>query len=121
MVSREVPFTGNSSLLFNWKNFTQFRKAYGIKTLEEFDDFWKIRAVSLDIDTDYPTILMFGLNRKDKESSIEEATELMNEYMEDHVLTELTELIISSMMSALVVEGNQTGETKTKPPRQSKS
>jgi len=123
MVAREVPFLGNSSLLYSWANINQFFKAYGIKNINEWDTFWRTKLGDLEFDKDYPQILMFGLNRKEKQSSIEEAGELFEEYMEEHTLQDLQELIINAQMSALVNEetqGEVKGETM-KPPRRSKS
>ncbi len=78
---------------------------------------------SLGFGTDYPQIIMFGLNRKESKSSIKEAGELFEQYMEDHTLQDIQELIINAQMSALInteAQGEAQGAT-VKPPRHSKS
>ena len=123
MVAREIPFIGNSSLLYSWANISQFFKTYGIKNINEWDVFWRTQLGSLEFDKDYPQILMYGLNRKEKQASFEEAKELFEEYMEGHTMQDLQELIINAQMSALVnpdAQGEAKGETM-KPPRRSKS
>lgn len=123
MVAREVPFTGNYSLLYSWANLNQFFAAYSIKNLDDFNMFWKTRMESLEFGTDYPQIIMFGLNRKESKSSIEEAEALFYQYMEDHTLQDIQELIVNAQMSALIntdTPGEVKGET-VKPPRHSKS
>lgn len=122
MVYREVPFVGNSSLLYSWANLNQFFKAYGLKSPNDFDVFWKSNLGTLEFDEDYPKIIMFGLNRKDNPSSIDEASELMYQYLEEHSFQDLQELIVGAQLSALVnteSEGEAKGET-VKPPQRSK-
>ena len=124
MVKREVPFVGNYSLLFSWRNFNAFRKAYGINTLDDFDNFYsKENSAKLTFD-DIEKIVGFGLQRKDVPVSQEEVTDLIDEFMEDHAWMDLLELVINAQMSALVSsplkEGEAKGETK-KPPKTLKS
>ena len=119
MVTREVPFTGNSSLLFSWRNFNAFRKAYEINTLDDFNNFYsKDNSAKLSFD-DIEKIVGFGLQRKDKAVSPEEVSELIEEYMEDKTFMELVELVITAQMAALVstpVEGGEAkGEAKKTP------
>lgn len=122
MVAREVPFVGNSSLLYSWANLNQFFKAYEIKNVNEWDVFWRTKLGDLDFENDYPKIIMYGLNRKGSPSTIEEANELFEEFMEDHTLQDIQELLISAQMSALVnteTQGEVKGETM-KPPQRSR-
>jgi hypothetical protein len=77
MVTREVPFTGNYSLLFNWRNFNAFRQAYGINSLEDFDKFYSKENSSKITFDDVEKIIGFGLQRKDQKVSPEEVSELL--------------------------------------------
>lgn len=125
MVKREVPLIGNYSLLYSWRNLNAFFEAYGIKTLEEFDTFYsKDNTLKLGFE-DISKIVCFGLQRRDKQFSIEEVNDIIDEFMEENTMQDLIELAIKAQMSAMIStpakEGEVEGEAKKKPPRQSKS
>jgi hypothetical protein len=123
MVKREVPLIGNYSLLYSWRNLNAFFEAFGIKTLEEFDKFYsKENTVKIGFE-DISKIVGFGLQRRDKQLSLEEVNDIIDEFMEENTMQDLMEITIKAQMSAMVTttEGEAEGEKKTKPPRQSKT
>ncbi len=124
MVAHEVPFAGNSSLLFNWRNIDNFFTAYELKTISDFDTFWKTRSDTLSFD-DYRKIVSIGLQRKGKTVTPNEVEDLIEEYMEDKSVMDLLLLLQTAQLSALVntdEPGEPTGEpAKVKPPKHSKN
>lgn len=123
MVTREVPFVGNSSFLFSWKNMNAFREAYGIKTLEDFDKFYsQANTAKLTFD-DVAKIASFGLQRKDKTVSKEDVDDLIDEYMEEHTFTDFFELVLTAQMTSMYSPNQDVGEAKgeKKPPKPGKN
>lgn len=104
MVAREVPFVGTSTLLYNWKNIKAFFKKYELKTLNDFDKFWQ-NTGGLGFE-DLIQIVSYGLQRKDKEVTLEEAEYLFDEFMEDHTLQDIVKLVMEAQLSALVNTDN---------------
>lgn len=124
MVTREVPLVGNSSLLFSWKNFDAFRRAFGIKSLEDFDAFYTKENVAKLTFDDIIKIVGFGLQRRDKEVSLEEVVDIIDEYMEENTFMDLIELVINAQLAALTSTPLDGGEVKgvaKKPPKTSKN
>lgn len=125
MVIREVPF-GEHSLLYNWANIKKFYDEYGLRTIEEFEAFWDMKkAATLGLD-DFIKIAFIGLQRKGKPVSLEEASEIVDEYMgDDKTVTDLMVTLYKAQLEGLVVqdtEGEQKGAAKArKSPIPSKS
>lgn len=119
MVVREVPF-GNSSLLYNWKNITQFYREFELKTVGDFDKFWTSENINnLELD-DLIKIARIGLQRKDKTVSIEEAMDIVDEFMgDDQTVTDLALTLFKAQSEGLAAQdnaGEQKGATKAKKP-----
>ena len=124
MVIREVPFTGNYSLLFSWRNFNAFRRAFGIKTLADFDKFYTTENTAKLTFDDVEKIVGFGLQRKDKEVPPEEVSEIIESFMEEHTFMEMLELLINAQMAALTsapLDGGEVKGVQQKPPKTSKN
>jgi hypothetical protein len=123
MVAHEVPFIGGSSFLYNWRNINIFFDEYDLKTLDEFDEFWKKRPCTLTFE-DYTKIVSIGLQRKDQVVPAEKVDELIGEYVDNNSLNDLLALVYTAQLSSLVntdIKGELPGETKVKPPRPSKN
>ena len=123
MVAHEVPFVGNSFLLYNWRNINIFFNEYDLKTLDEFDTFWKTRPGTFTFE-DYNKIVSIGLQRKDQVVPTEKVDELIGEYVDNNSLNDLLATVYKAQMSSLVNaddQGELPGEKKVKPLRPSKN
>jgi hypothetical protein len=127
MVTREVPLVGTKSLLYSWRNLTLLCNEFDIVSVDELGKFFQSRFKSISMG-DIEKMVWIGLQRKDKEVSLEEARDILEEFLEEKYIPDLIEIVIRAQVASIMVTdsgvpGESTGEVKgetKKPPKQSR-
>jgi hypothetical protein len=128
MVTREVPLVGTKSLLYSWRNLSLLCNEFNIASVDELGRFFQSRFKTISMD-DIEKMVWIGLQRKDKEVSLEEARDILEEFLEEKYIPDLIEIVIRAQVASIMVTdsgvpGESTGEVKgetKKPPKQSKN
>lgn len=108
MVKKEVAFLPGYPLRYGWEGLEKLTSALNAEAFEDFEKIVnKIGPKHIRI------ILWAGLIHKDPDISTNEVYNLIDTYLENHTMSDLSELIGKALAISGILGGSDPGEEKT--------
>lgn len=115
MPLKSLPFFGEYSLRFNWTAFERMAVALGTPSFADFDKIMT-RLGPVEI----RTIVWAGLLHKYPKITSSEVAGIIDEYLDEHDIQELTEIVMNALTEASVFGNKKADKGETKPDRKPK-
>ena len=115
MVTKEVPFFGDYTLRYGWKGLEAMAKALNTPAFTDFD-----RIIAEMGPEHLRKIVWAGLIHKYPNLTADATCELIDEFLDEHDVTELSDIVGQAMIASGIItppsqpgEGGDMGESKS--------